>query len=278
MHHRRPYPLVIVILFIGLCWLSACRSSNSAEDTSAEDKSEDGNAIVSETLGHFKAQTYSATVNIAKVYKGGARYDDVLHLYSKFDEQNRIRVLMSIKPQEGRNGTGMLAEVQNNELLSAYRLIPETKRVVAVNPKQNFSNVVIGGLSLQDFQLLQGVSPFTEVRVTGRDKVKGKLCYALEVIFRDQSQYHHGQLFTTQAERLPVLLRAFTKEGTLLKEIVFDKLEQVGNEWSVKQLTTIEWKFDYTSTFNFEDVQINTPIEESIFTVDFLQKGWQGDS
>ena len=275
MRYRRISPLVIIVLFSGLFWLSACGSKNSAEDAEARAAaSEDGNAIVAETMGHFKAQTYNATVNIEKVYKGGARYDDVLRIYSKFDDQDRVRVLMSIKPQEGRNGTGVLAEVRNNELVSAHRLIPETKRVVPIDPKQNFSHVVIGGLSLQDFQMLQGVSPFSEVRVTGRDKMKWKDCYVLEVIFRDQSQYHHGQLFTTRAERLPVLLRAFTKDGTLLKEIVFDKLEQVGNDWVVKQLTTIEWKFDYTSTFKFESVQLNAPIEEPTFTTDFLLKGW----
>jgi hypothetical protein len=270
--------LVITALFVGLFWLSSCRSGDSTGGKEAGAASEDANSIVAKTMGHFRAQTYSATVNIAKVYKGGARFDDVLRLYSKFDGQDHARVLMSIKPQEGRSGAGMLAEVKNNEIVSASRLIPETKRVVQVNTKQQFANVVIGGLSIQDFQMLLGVSPFSEVRVTGREKMKGKMCDALEVVFSDQSQYHHGQLYTTVGERLPVLLRAYTKEGTLLKEIVFDRLEPAGDTSVIRQLTVIEWKFDYTSTFKFENVQVNAPVEDSVFTNDFLQKGWQEPS
>ena len=276
MRYRQSY-LLLIVLCLGLFCLSSCRPNNSAKDKSpqAEDTVKDANAIVSEMMEHFRTQTYTSTVNISKLYKSGLRYDDVLHIYSKLDEQDHIRVLMSVKPQAERKGSGILAEIRNKELVSAYRFIPETKRVVAMNPKQNYSNVVIGGLSLQDFQMVQGLSPFAEMRVVRREEVKGKLCDELEVIFSDQSQYHHGQLFTTVAERLPVHLRAFNKDGALVKEIVFDKLEQEGNAWVVKQLTVIENSFDYTSTFNFENVQLNTRVEDSVFTVDFLQRGWQ---
>jgi hypothetical protein len=182
---------------------------------------------------------------------------------------------MVVKPQAERKGSGVLAEIRNKELISAHRFIPDTKRVVPINTKQTYSNVVIGGLSLQDFQLVQGVSPFSETRVVSRGEVNGKLCDELAVVFSDQSLYQRGQLFTTVAERLPVLSRAFNKDGVLVKEIVFDKIEQVGGAWVVKQLTVVEKSFDYTSTFNFENIQLNTPIEDSVFTVEFLQQGWQ---
>jgi Outer membrane lipoprotein-sorting protein len=273
MRSRKSY-LSVIVLCSGLFWLSSCRPNNSVADKSTEPVKQ-GNAIVSETMEHFRAQTYSATVNISKVYKSGLRYDDVLQIYSKFDEQDHIRVLLSIKPQGERKGSALLAELRNQELVSAYRFIPEIKRVVTLNPKQRFSNVVIGGLSLEDLQMIEGVSPFSEVRVAGREEVNGKLCDALEVIFRDQSQYHHGQSFTTVADRLPVLLRAFDKEGVLIKELVFDKLEQVGSGWVVRQLTVVDRNFDYTSTFSFEKIQLNSLLEDSIFTVDFLQRGWQ---
>jgi hypothetical protein len=277
MRYRQIY-LSVIVLFAGLFWMSSCRPNSSVEEKSPkaeETVKKDANAIISETMGHFKTQTYTSTVNIAKVYTSGLRYDEVLRIYSKLDAQDHVHVLMSVKPQAERKGSGILAEIQNKEMVSAYRFIPETKRVVAMNPKQNFSNVVIGGLSLQDFQMVQGVSPFSETRVVSREEFNGQLCDELEVIFSDQSQYDHGQLFTTVAERLPVLLRAFNKEGVPIKEIVFDKVEQVGNSWVVKQLTAIEKTFNYTSTFNFEDIQLNTPIDDSVFTTDFLQKGWQ---
>jgi hypothetical protein len=123
--------------------------------------------------------------------------------------------------------------------------------------------------------MVQGISPFSEIRVASRGEVNGKLCDELAVVFSDKSQYENGQLFTTVAERLPVLLRAFNKDGVLVKEIVFDKLEQVGDAWVVRQLTVVEKSFDYTSTFNFENIQLNPPIEDSVFTVEYLQKGWQ---
>lgn len=276
MPYRQIY-LSAIILFSGLIWLSSCRPSNPAEDKRPEagEAGKDANAIISETLGHFKTQTYTSTVNISKVYLSGVKYDDVLRIYSKLGEPDHARVLMVVKPQAERKGSGVLAEIQNKELVSAYRLIPETKRVVPINSKRNYTNVVIGGLSLQDIQIVQGISPFSEMRVVSRGEVNGKLCDELGVVFSDQSQYQHGQLFTTVAERLPVLLRAFNKDGALVKEITFDKLEQVGGAWVVKQLTVVEKSFDYTSTFNFENIQLNTPIEDSVFSIESLQKGWQ---
>jgi hypothetical protein len=276
MRHRRSY-LLAVAIFSALFWLPSCGRNSPAEEQRppAAAPVSDGSPIVSETMGRIKTRTYSATVNISKVYKNGLRYDDVLRIYSKLDEQGRTRVLLSVKPQGERKGFGMLAEMRDKEIISAHRLIPESKQVVPLNPKRKFSNVVIGGLNLEDFQLVQGVSPFAEARVAGREEVNGKACDALDVIFPEQSQYHHGRLFTTAAERLPVLLRTYNQEGAPLKEVVFDKLEQVDGAWAVKQLTVVERSFDYTSTFNFGDIQVNAPLDDSIFTTDYLLKGWQ---
>lgn len=269
MRHRY-LCISIAVLLSALPWLSACRS-----DQDEPGGGRDANTIVSEMMGHFRAQTYISTVNISKVYKNNLRYDDVLRVYSKVDENERVRVLLRVKPQGERKGTGLLAELQNKQVVSAYRFIPETKRVVEINPRQDYSNVVIGGLSLQDFQIVQGVSPFSEMRVSGREEVNGKKCYKLDVTFSDQSRYQRGELYATVDERLPVLLRAFNKGGALVKEVTFDKLEQRGGSWVVKQLTVLEKDFDYTSTFTFEDVQINQPIDESVFTIESLQEGWR---
>ena len=235
----------------------------------------DGAPIVSETVAHFRAQTYSATVNISKVYQNGRRYDDVVHVYSKLDQPDRVRVLISVKPQGERKGTGMLAEIKNNQMISGYRFVPESQSVVPVSGSQRFANVVIGGLSLQDFQLVQGVAPFSEMRLAGREEINGKQCDAIEVVFIDQSQYHHGKFFSTVSERLPVLMQAFDKDGALVKEIVFDELKQIGKTWVVNRLTVRDKSFKYESTFTFADVLLNARLEDFVFTPEFLQKGWQ---
>jgi Outer membrane lipoprotein-sorting protein len=283
MHRPQPRILFLILLSVVVS-LWSCRAHSSGEVRNGKqpepakaplDPAHDGGPIVSETIGHFRVETYSATVNISKTYKNGLRFDDVLHLYSKLDQQDHVRVLISVKPQAERKGAGMLAEIQNKQLVSGYRFIPDTKTIVPISPAQEFSNVVLGGLSLEDFQMVQGVSPFSETRVTSREEVNGKLCDVLEVVFIDQSQYQQGKLFTTVAERLPVLVQAFNQKGDLVKEIVFDKVERLGKVWVARQLTVREKSFDYTSTFNFEDVKVNSSIEDSIFTQEFLQKGWQ---
>lgn len=277
---RRQRCLLLLLLVASSSFFWSCRARNqtakqSEPATPAASPVKDGGPIVSETIGHFRAQTYSATVNISKVYRNGLRYDDLLHIYSKLDQQDRIRVLISVKPQGERKGTGMLAEIQNNQMVSGYRFIPESKSVVPVSGSQRFSNVVLGGLSLQDFQLVQGVAPFSEMRLAGREEINGKQCDAIEVVFIDQSQYHHGKLFTTVGERLPVLMQAFDKDGALLKEIVFDELKQIGKTWVVNRLRVLDKSFKYESTFTFADVRLNSRLDDSVFTPEFLQKGWQ---
>jgi|GEM_PF-4551688 len=284
--HRWQRHFWILILFLSLCLLSSCRANTPVEDSNLKPpdpakvpaQNNDGSAIVSETMGHFRVQSYTATVNISKVYKSGRRYDDVLRMYSKLNSQDHLRVLITIKPKAERQGSGMLVEMKNNELVSASRLVPEAGKVVTANPKQRSTSVVIGGLSLQDFQLLHGVSPFAEMRIAGREEVNGKSCDVLDVVFADQSHYHTGQLLTTVDERLPVFVRVFNRQGALIKEIMFDKVQQIRQVWVVKQLTVVEKSFDYTSTFEFTNVNVNSPLEDSIFTAAFLQKGWQDSS
>lgn len=271
-----PQSLLIAVAGAILFWLSSCRS-NSLETNSHQQAATvaDGSAILSETMGHFKTQSYSATVSISKVLKNDVRFDDVLRVYSKTIGPDHMRVLIMVKPQGERKGSGILAEIRNRDVVSAFRFLPETGSVVPVSSQQNFSHVVIGGLSLVDFQMVQGLFPFRETRITGREELNGKVCDVLEITFGDQSQYHQGQLFTTVAERLPVLMRAFDKEKAVTKEIIFDEVDRAGKAWIVKQLTVVEKTFNYKSKFVFENIQLDTLNDDSIFTVDFLQKGWQ---
>ena len=281
MNNSRLY-LFGVVLCAGLFAYSSCSAKTSVENTkqqtataTAPGQGADGNAIVAETMGHFRVQTYSAIINIAKVQKNGRRFDDVIRFFSKVDQQNHLHLLLSIKPQAERKGSTVLVELLNNQLVSGHRLIPETKRIVPISPQQKFSNVVIGGLSLLDFQMMQGFSPFAETRIGRREDVNGKSCDVIEVVPLDRSQFDHGELFTTAAERSPVLVRAYNQKGELIKEIFFDKIDQATNTWVVRQLTVVDKKFDYTSTFNFDNVEVNPQLDDSIFTPEFVQKGWR---
>src|SRR5690348_13081580 len=125
MRRRQGY-LFILVLFSS-CAFKSCRASSSLGGASPNEadsaRANDGSAIVSQTMEPFRTQTYSATVNITKIYKNGLRYDDVLRFYSKSDQRDHIRLLMLIKPQLERKGSGLLIEMQNNELLSGYRFI-----------------------------------------------------------------------------------------------------------------------------------------------------------
>ena len=270
---KRSWPVIVLMLVT--CFQPACHSSSSPDEKKAAPTDIDPNAIVSETLSHFNARTFSCTVKIAKVYGNNVRFDDELRLYIKLDGQNG-KVLMQVKPGGDRKGSAVLAEVKDKEIVSAYRYIPESKRVVEVNPRSSSLNVVIGGLSIQELRMFQGASPFEQITVSGKEEINGQQCYKLDATLIDKSQYERAELFTTVAERLPLLMRVFNKEGSLAKIISIDKLEQRATTWVVKQLTVEDKTFNYTSTFTFDNIQVNTEIPDHIFTVDYLKKGWQG--
>lgn len=281
MQYLRLY-LLSIVFCAGLFAFSSCSAKSSVENTkqqsgtaSAPGQDADGSAIVAETMGHFRTRTYSAIINIAKVHKNGRRFDDVIRFYSKMDQENHLHLLFNIKPQTGRKGSSVLVEMLNNQLVSGHRLIPETRSIVPISPERKFSQVVIGGLSLLDFQMMQGLAPFAETRIVRREEINGKLCDVIEIVPLDRSQSDHAELFTTVAERSPALVRSYNQKGELVKEIFFDKLDQATNTRVVRQLTVVDKTFGYTSTFTFENVEVNPRLEESVFTPEFLQKGWQ---
>ena len=281
MQYLRLY-LLAIVFSAGLFAFSSCGANSSVENTkqqsgtvSAPGQGNDGSAIVAETMGHFRTRTYSAIINIAKVHKNGRRFDDVIRFYSKLDQQNHLHLLFNIKPQAGRKGSSVLVEMLNDQVVSGHRFIPETRSIVPISPQRKFSHVVIGGLSLLDFQMMQGLSPFAETRIARREEVNGKFYDVIEIVPLDRTQSDHAELFTTVAERTPALVRTYNEQGELVKEIFFDKLDQATNTWVVRQLLVVDKKFAYTSTFTFENVQVNPRLDDSVFTPEFLQKGWQ---
>ncbi|HYP26625.1 MAG TPA: outer membrane lipoprotein-sorting protein [Blastocatellia bacterium] len=265
--------LVIFALFLSFSFQMGC--SSTPQDNSGEQVKDDkqAQALMSETFAHFKAETLTCIAKIAKVYKNNRRFDDDLSISIKVKGPVR-HLLMQVKPRPGNAGTGFLAEQRDEKITSMYRYIPETNRVTEVNLRQGSADVVIGGLSIQEFQMFQGISPFEQLSIGDEQEIDGRMCYRIDAALIDKSRYNHAQLFTSVDERLPVLVRMFNKQDQLIREISVDKLEPMAQTWVVRQLTVRDETFNYTSTFSFEDIQVDAPVADSIFTVDHLKKGW----
>lgn len=269
--------MTIAMLIVSLVGGYSCRSEPTepeSETKSPEAVNLDAGALITETVGHFTARTFSCLVKVEKVYPNNLRFDDELRLYLKTDGQ-KSRMLMRVKPHEDQKGIAFLAEQEDGQITSAYRYIPESNKVIKIDPKSTTSNVVIGGLSVHEMQLLQGRSPFEQMKVAGQKEVEGKTCYQIDAKLANEPRYKRAEFYTTVAERLPVMLRAFDNADMLIKEVIIDKVERSADSWVVSQLTVRDHAFGYNSTFRFEKVQVDIPLAESIFSPDYLKKAWQ---
>lgn len=274
MHPRQKY-LTVVVLVIAAFFQTGCRSEQTNEnkaDLSPGD-GKDPQTLISETVNHFKANTLTSTAKITKVYKSNLTFNDELRFQMKVNGRD-MRAVIMVKPQTQHKGMGLLVNYQNERITSVYRYIPETQRVVEMSPDQSTSNVVLGGLSLQDFQIFQGISPFEEITIGAKEEINGQLCYRLDATLANKSEYTNAQFFTSVAERLPVLMRVFNKEGVMVKVISINKLEPRGNTWVVRQLAVSDEVFGYVSTFDFDNIQVDVPLADTIFTAENLKKGW----
>jgi hypothetical protein len=267
--------LVVFALILSLAFQVSCRSQPTGNNSEPAKDDKEAQDLMAETLAHFNAETFTCIAKISKVYKNNRRFDDDLIIYVKVKGPVR-HLLMQVRPRPGNAGTGFLAEQRDSEITSIYRYIPETDRVAEVNLKRGSADVVIGGLSIQEFQMFQGISPFEKLSVGGQEEIDGKMCYRIDATLADKSRYDHAQLFTSVDERLPVLMRMFNKKDQLVKEISVDKVEPLAKTWVVKQLTVRDETFNYTSTFSFENTQVDVPVADSIFTIAHLKKGPQG--
>lgn len=233
----------------------------------------DAAALVAETMGKFNYRTYYAAVNTEKVYNPQRSERERL-LLRYADGEPVGRMMLQVKPQGDRQGLGMLLEEQGGQISNAYRYLPGERRVVPASLRQRSNSVVISGLSLQDFLMLQGISAFRESALHGRETRDGKDCYVIDSAFADQSDYHRAKLYTTTGERLPVLIVIYDKGSKVIKEISFDQLERENDAYVLRRLTVRDALYGYTSTFTFDDVRINSPLPDGLFTQETLGRGW----
>jgi hypothetical protein len=244
-----------------------------------EDQQKEGEALLSKALNHFYFNTYFTQIGVNKVYSENFKTSDEMRMTGK-SEENLRKFLVQIKPGERHKGRGVLIELDNDKITSAYMYSPGQDEVMkfdlgqmTTGEKSNM-DIVVGGLSVLDLQMLQGVMPRERVSKAGTAEINSQSCYQLDINYPKGFEYDHVQFFATQQESLPVLLKVYDEKGTLLKEIWFDKYEPVSGKQVVKLLTIKDEVYGYTSTFEFKNTHIGDPIEDQVFTVENLKKGW----
>jgi hypothetical protein len=269
-------PLFIVLLQFS-CTTPSNKEKVSSNDAEAQKEAE---RLVSRAVSRFDFSTFSSQIAIKKVYSEKVKFDDEMRILTKTDN-NHKKFLIQIKPGDKHSGKGMLIEQEgSNKITSAYTFVPGKEEPVPIDStkmKVGDSNLVIGGLSFLDIQILQGVRPFEQVRNEGVATINSKSCYQLAIKFAEGQNYDHAQFFISQ-EELPVLIKVFDRNGAAIKEISFEKFESISDRVFVKELIVRDQVFNYSSTLEFKHTRINGPMDEKVFTLDYLKKGWRGES
>jgi hypothetical protein len=269
----------LVLLFIVLLQFS-CTSVSKNSSSSAKESSNDPEAekLLAKAIDRFNFSTFSSRVAIRKVYSEKVKFEDEMRILTK-TENNRKKFLIQIKPGEKHPGKGMLIEQdENNKVTSAYIYTPGKEEPVSIEPSRvnaGDASVVIGGLSFLDIQILQGVRPFVRVRNEGVVNINSQDCQRLAIQFTEGQSYDRAQFFISP-EELPILIKIFDRKGVAIKEISFEKFETISGKVFVKELVIKDQVYNYTSTLQFGNTRINDPIDEKVFTLDYLKKGWVG--
>jgi hypothetical protein len=270
--------LVSCLLFAAVFLQLSCGRGSNKDDGQ---KYIEGEQLISKALKHFYFESYSTQIQINKEYSQNLKTVDEMRMVGSFDGSRR-KFMVQIKPGEKHKGRGILIEEDGDKITSAYTYTSGQKDVVALDMGQGGGggggqsniDIVVGGLSFLDLRLLQGALPRKRVSKEGTVEINSRSCYELMVEYAEGYDYDRVQFFATQEELLPVLMKIFDQKGALLKEIVFDKYETVSGRQTVKVLIIKDKVYGYTSTFEFKDIHIGEPIEEKVFTVENLKKGW----
>jgi len=268
--------LISGVLFASLFFHLACSPRSNTDDGQ---KYVRGEELLLKALRHFYFASYSTQVQIDKVYSENFKTNDEMRMSGKYDGDHR-KFMVQIKPGEKHKGRSVLVEGQGDKAIAAYTYSPGDKEVAKFNMGQvggggqTTADIVVGGLSFLDLQLLQGSLPRKRVSEEGTAEINSHSCYQLMIQYADGYEYDHVQFFATKDELLPVLLRIYDQKSAIIKEITFDKYDTVAGKSAVKVLIINDKVYGYTSNFTFGNTRIGDPIDDNIFTIENLKKGW----
>lgn len=110
--------------------------------------------------------------------------------------------------------------------------------------------------------------------ISGIDTFEGKSCYVLRLLAKvKEINYYERKLWVDTLNYIPLRIELYAKSGKLMKELIVLEFKEIsGHKYPTRIKMVNKLRRDSYTEMVIENIEIDTKIDEKIFTKSFLER------
>ena len=228
--------------------------------------------IVRESRERIKADTVSTRSKIVICAKDGTTSERIIVQFSKDGPKGARSVIIFQQPANIAN-TRFLTMKNPGGADDRWIFLPSLGKVRRIAASEGSGSFMGTDFSYDDISSVSRGADLDTHTVLRRENLNGESCYVIQSVPKDSSyQYSKMIQWITEDSKITVKIDLYDKKNTLVKTAEMSAVREIQGRFptTVTKMTTHTAGTNTTFTM---DIKYDDPIQEKVFTVEFLETG-----
>ena len=220
-----------------------------------------GEELVKKMEEITKPQDMKSDMELTLINKKGKQ--KTMKFRSFIKDQGKKQIMWFLSPVSDK-GISFLKIEKENKQNKMYMWLPAFKKIRRITSKKNSDAFMGSDMSYEDlYNRTENEYTFLIVK---EDSLNGNLCYILETTPKPvlKSSYSKHQSWIIKDSYVPMKELSYDKKGNLLKEKYY-KFSNIGNHKITKSIEVKNIQKNHTTQLRFNNIQINTGLNDDQF-------------
>jgi len=112
-------------------------------------------------------------------------------------------------------------------------------------------------------------------KLQGEQVLDGNKYWVIESVPKDSENLYSKKIgWIRQDNYMAIKVEYYDKQGSILKELSVDEVKQIEGFWTAISMTMVNHQRDHKTIIRLESVSYNDTIEDHLFTVNSLERGY----
>jgi len=219
--------------------------------------------------------TRKSVMKMELINKRGSKRVRTMLSYSKDFGKDKKTIMFFQQPADVK-GTGFLTWDYSNEAKDDDRWLylpamKKTRRISGTSAKKEY---FMGSDFTYDDMGNRSVDADTH-KLLKEETLNGKLCWVIESTPKDKSSLYSKKIGWIRKDNyVAVKLEFYDKQGSKLKVLHINEVKKINGIWTSTNMTMTNHRRNHKTIIRFESISYNIPMQNSLFTVNSLEKGY----
>ncbi len=234
---------------------------------------EDGKSIIQKSLDVKRPKFTHSALSMVLTNAKGEKEERKIEEWAKDPGDKTGAVMIVFKSPARLKDTRFLQIVNKDRANDKWIYLPSLRTVRRIAGAEGSKGFVGTDATYNDIETRK-IDQDTHT-LLGEEKINGYDCWKIESVSVDpkDSQYSKKISYIDKNTYIPIKAEMYDKKNALLKELVIEKLEQKGEYWIPTKGFLKNVQTNHTTSVEILKLEIDKPIDDKIFTQNFLNTG-----